>query len=250
MAGTSKFHSKFHRANHHSVASPGIPDSGLDPIASLTEPFVGIFYNTITDDSRSYTLNANSLQWYQAYSIVSTYSGYWGLTDSVYNTVNSLSDNWNLGFKAYLSFSPNSAKYESAYTTFRTYSAGWNNENIMYLNVVQEYTKSKTFSGTNLQAIDPISVDWDLDSNQVTFITLISSLSVNNPLNMRRGGLYTMVVKQSSAGNKDINFDTCYRFPNSLIRYNIVDTGPNKVTIINFLCDGAVMYGDVIKLSA
>lgn len=250
MAGTSKFHSKFHRANHHSVAFPGTPDSGLDPIASITQPFLGVFYNTITDDNRSYTLNGNSLQWYLAYTAVSQNSGYWGLTDSVYNTVNALSASWNLGYNGYLSFYPNSAKYESAYTTLNTYSAGWNNENIMYLNVVQEYTKSKTFSGTDLAYLNLNSVDWDLDLNQVTFITLMSSISVNNPLNMKRGGLYTMVVKQSTAGGKDINFDTCYRFPNTIFRYNIVYQVPNAVTVINFLCDGAVMYGDVIKLSA
>jgi hypothetical protein len=250
MAGTSKFHSKFHRANHHSVISPGIPDSGLDTIASITQPFLGIFYNTITDDNRSYTLNGNSLQWYMTYTVVSQNSGYWGLTDTVYKTVNTLSAFWNLGYDGYLSFYPNSAKYESAYTTLKTYSAGWNDENIMYLNVVQEYTKSKTFSGTDLTYLNINSVDWDLDLNQVTFITLMSSISVNNPLNMKRGGLYTMVVKQNAEGAHDISFDTCYRFNNNYFRYNIVYQEPNTVTVINFLCDGALMYGDVIKLSA
>ena len=172
------------------------------------------------------------------------------MTDSTYTTVNSLSNNWNLGFNGYLTFLPNSAKYESAYTTLNTFSASWNNEYIMYLNVVQEYTKSKTFSGTDLPVVDPLSVNWDLDSNQVTFITLMSSVSVNNPLNMKRGGLYTMVVKQSSAGGKDIQFDTCYRFPGTIFRNNIVYQDPYTVTVINFLCDGAVMFGDVVKLSS
>ena len=43
MAGTSRFHDKLHRANHHSVVSPGLPDSAYDPIASKDHPFRGDF---------------------------------------------------------------------------------------------------------------------------------------------------------------------------------------------------------------
>ena len=43
MAGTSRFHDKLHRANHHSVVSPGLPDSAYDPIASKDYPFRGDF---------------------------------------------------------------------------------------------------------------------------------------------------------------------------------------------------------------
>ena len=43
MAGTSRFHDKLHRANHHSVTTPGLPDSAYDPIASSDNPFRGDF---------------------------------------------------------------------------------------------------------------------------------------------------------------------------------------------------------------
>ena len=43
MAGTSRFHDKLHRANHHSVTTPGLPDSAYDPIASMDYPFRGDF---------------------------------------------------------------------------------------------------------------------------------------------------------------------------------------------------------------
>lgn len=43
MAGTSRFHDKLHRANHHSVVTPGLPDSAYDPIASQEYPFRGDF---------------------------------------------------------------------------------------------------------------------------------------------------------------------------------------------------------------
>ena len=46
MAGNSKFHNKFHSANHHTSASSYIKDSGLDPIASHQFPFMGDFVLT------------------------------------------------------------------------------------------------------------------------------------------------------------------------------------------------------------
>jgi len=43
MAGNARFHNKYHRANHHTTPSLGIPDSASDPIASPTAPFQGDF---------------------------------------------------------------------------------------------------------------------------------------------------------------------------------------------------------------
>lgn len=43
MAGNARFHNKWHRKAHHSVASEGYPDSATDPIASAEEPFKGEF---------------------------------------------------------------------------------------------------------------------------------------------------------------------------------------------------------------
>lgn len=44
MSDNARFHSKLHRKNHHSVSTPGYPDSATDPIASADEPFQGDFY--------------------------------------------------------------------------------------------------------------------------------------------------------------------------------------------------------------
>lgn len=43
MAGTSRFHDKLHRSNHHSVSTVGLIDSAYDPIASKESPFRGDF---------------------------------------------------------------------------------------------------------------------------------------------------------------------------------------------------------------
>jgi len=43
MAGNARFHNKYHRANHHTTSTPGLPDSSSDPIASVQYPFQGDF---------------------------------------------------------------------------------------------------------------------------------------------------------------------------------------------------------------
>jgi len=40
----NRFHSKFHRKNHHTNTDPYNPDAGHDPIASADAPFQGNFY--------------------------------------------------------------------------------------------------------------------------------------------------------------------------------------------------------------
>ena len=58
MAGNRKFHNKFHSANHHTLPSPHIVDSGLDPIASYDFPFIGDFVlNGTLSSSNNYVLN-------------------------------------------------------------------------------------------------------------------------------------------------------------------------------------------------
>ena len=58
MSGNRKFHNKFHSANHHTLPSPHIKDSGLDPIASYEFPFIGDFVlNGTVSASNNYLLN-------------------------------------------------------------------------------------------------------------------------------------------------------------------------------------------------
>jgi len=41
---SNRFHSKYHRTNHHTLTSATNPDAGHDPIASSEQPFQGDFY--------------------------------------------------------------------------------------------------------------------------------------------------------------------------------------------------------------
>ena len=155
MAGSYVFHNKLHRASHHTLTGTGLPDAGFDPIASIDQPFIGIFYNVIPDNTGLLSIKTSSLDWWSTWSTVNSLSSIWAPTQSIYMTLTALSANWSLGFNGYTTLSSNSAKYESSYTTVRTYSADWNAPNKMFANIVQEYTAAKTFAGTTL-SFDPI----------------------------------------------------------------------------------------------
>lgn len=245
MAGTYTFHSKLHRASHHTISGTALPDAGLDPIASQTQPFIGVFFNTIPDSLGFLTINTNSYQWWTTYASVSTLSGIWAPSLSLYNTVNTLSTNWNLGYVGYSNYSQISSLYVSVYTTVSTFSADWNAPFIMFTNLAQEYTAAKTFSGTDLKINSGTdTVIWDVSSNQVTFITLSSNLNFANPLNHKKGGNYTLNVIQSGAGGYDIRFSTAYRFNNTIALSGVISTLSGSRTIINFMSDGTLLYGD------
>jgi hypothetical protein len=249
MAGTIRFHDKFHRSSHHSLTGTDIQDKGLDPIASKNEPFQGIFYNTLTDQNRSYTINSNSFFWHNAYVTVAALSSNWDSIGTTYATVNALSSNWNSGYSAYVSLNPLSANFEETYNLVNANSAIWGDPNIMFTNKVQENTRSKTFSGYPLAINVDSTVNWDLDVAQVAFLTLTQNLTVVNPPQntIKRGGIYTLYLIQGNAGNYTAYFGTAYRFPLG----DNISTNMNKtlsgVTIVNFISDGVLLFGDYYK---
>lgn len=245
MAGIYRFHNKFHATSHHTITGHG-HDGGSDPIGSIVEPFQGIFYNILTDNDRSFSITTNSVEWWTAYTLLTQLSGNWAPSLSLYNTVNSLSDNWNLGYNGYLSFRANSGSYDSVYATVCANSASWNDPFFMYTNRAQEYTRSKTFSGTNLTYISQLSsVDWDLDSNQVTFFSMLSDTFFNNPSNIKKGGTYFLSLSHSGKSRRAY-FDTAYRFNRELIYTGFVDLSAFSRVNVDFISDGTLMYGDII----
>ncbi len=60
MADNARFHNKLHRRNHHSVSSPGYPDSGTDPIASTDEPFQGNMVVNATVSAQDLWINRDA----------------------------------------------------------------------------------------------------------------------------------------------------------------------------------------------
>lgn len=72
---SNKFHNKYHRYNHHTDPTPGILDSGKDPIASFEFPFKGAFV----------TENGNSDQWSSTYSTVLANSAVWSVSADIFD---------------------------------------------------------------------------------------------------------------------------------------------------------------------
>ena len=82
MAGNYPFHGKLHRSTHHTNPTPGILESGTDPVAGPSSKFQGIFF-TQNEGSSS--------DWYSAYTTLNANSAYWV---SVYTTVYANSSKW------------------------------------------------------------------------------------------------------------------------------------------------------------
>lgn len=258
------FHNKFHRANHHTIATPGLPDSATDPIASQSEPFLGIFYNyqnalldlsavdvsyletfltdsittfdglsvnTIQSIYAAITANVftNSKQWFEMYTNINTFSAFYGLYPTVSSTVNAFSGSWNLGYDFYSSLNTLSTNYFSTYTVVNTYSANWPFiDTTLRLNLVQQNTRSKNFSGARITDISVIgsniSAYWNLSAAQCAFFRITGDTvfkNIVNPNNKKKGGEYTLVLQQDGFGNRPVIFESDYVFSYSLSTFSL-----------------------------
>ena len=58
------YHNKFHQSIHHTVSSPGYPDSATDPIADIGNEFLGTFFTVVSSYRTNYVgYSANSVEW-------------------------------------------------------------------------------------------------------------------------------------------------------------------------------------------
>ena len=249
MAGIFRTHNKFHRSSHHTLSSTLTQDQGVDPIASASEPFNGIFYNNLTDQDRSYSIATNSYEWYSTYVTVSTLSANWDSIKTTYSTVNAFSADWNSGYSAYLSINPLSANFQAVYTDVNANSANWGDPNLLYTNRVQENTKSKTFAGYTLSINPANTVNWNLDIAQVAYLVLDKDVTILNPDlgTQKRGGIYTLYIIQENGGNWTANFSDSYKFPIGVNIATDMQKTLSGVTILNFLSNGTLMLGDLYK---
>jgi hypothetical protein len=124
MAGNYPFHGKLHRSTHHTNPTPGILESGTDPIAGPSSKFQGIIYTQDQGTSENWysgyvTLQANSGYWVSVYTTVYGNSSRW---ESVYTHVRSFSSNWQ---STYLTVNILSGSWSSVYTTTNVNSSYW-----------------------------------------------------------------------------------------------------------------------------
>lgn len=245
------FHSKFHRSNHHTVSSPGYPDSATDPIASFSSPFKDVFYNylrwvvnqlevnviniqtfaalpiTSFSGSSAVTISsvfqdvtaavvADSDKWRVTFLNITNLSGGYSLYPAAYSTTLSLSSSWNKSYIAYSSLnSGNSANFFSTFTGVSALSSSWPFlANTMRLHTAQESTGTKVFDGQNLTFISN-SAFWDLSAAQTGFCFVTGNTIVKNvrPASGKlKGGDYILVIQQDGFGNHSVDFENDYVF--------------------------------------
>jgi hypothetical protein len=233
------YHNKFHLSLHHTVSSAGYPDSATDPIAGIGNEFLGTFYNAVCG------VTTTSTEWRSNYLQIKPLSGGWEKYKTTYSTVCSLSAPWNLGYSFRTEYFTNSADYESTDSNLASNSAYWFNlYNAFTKGDPQQYTKQISFSGVELvQTVG--NIDWDLDVAQVAFINLsLPTVTLRNPTNMKKGGCYTLIIRQDQAGSKSVAFEANYVL-------NIGNPGvmlaPFGVTVIRFISNGTRLFGKVTQ---
>jgi len=243
------YHNKYHRANHHTLPNSLYPDSATDPIASATNPFLGIFYTALsgieldtipvdvryivtfiddsittfqglsvnTLDSVFYTITvnaeANSFEWYRAYTNIFTLSNDYSLYPGVTGVLTSLSGIWNLGASFGSSFKNNSARYTSVYNNVYQNSGTWPFiDTTLRLNLVQQNTRSKNFSMKNITTTNT-DIFWNLSAQQVAYFSLTSNSTLKNinTGNMKKGGEYFLIIQQDGYGQRVLTFESDYK---------------------------------------
>jgi hypothetical protein len=111
--------------------------------------------------------------------------------------------------------------------------------NYAELNVANEWTQTQNFNATSLT--DAVSVAWDLQSNQVTSLTLGGNRTLQNPTNLVDGATYILTVRQDGVGGRTLAYGSAYQFPGGTAP--TLSTSTSAVDIITFVCDGTNMRG-------
>lgn len=240
------YHNKFHQTIHHTVSSPGYPDSATDPIADIDNEFLGTFFNVVSSYRTNYVgYSANSTQWRTNYLHVNSLSADWEQYVTTYATVTALSSNWQKAYAGYTTLNQVSSRYEDMYTAYSANSSYWFNIlNALQSNQPQQNTKQKNFAAVTLAASSNI-FSWDLNNAQVGFIELTTFIdALDQPSSMKKGGEYILILRQDQGGSKTLGFNSVYKF-------NTGSPGiiaePYGVTVIRFVSDGTYMYGKVTQ---
>lgn len=105
--------------------------------------------------------------------------------------------------------------------------------------VAQEYTKAQNFNETTLT--DGANIAWNLDDNQVATVTLAGNRTLDNPTNMKAGGVYILRPVQDATGSRTLAYGSAYKWPGGTAP--TLTTTANAVDILTFISDGTNMYG-------
>lgn len=197
MADNARFHNKLHRKNHHTLPTPGYPDSATDPIASHEEPFTGDFVVNAS-------ISANSNLFVNNNAII---LGKVGI-----NTTEPLDS--RLTVRGSITASEGLSAYNSLfwhYVSSAELRAFYTNSNHVTANYIFGYENESIFTdGTNLDG----NGDKTLTINYVNGL-ILSSAPVHFPL--ARGAGTGLIFARDSSANLYRNAAATLRTDGSLL---------------------------------
>ena len=79
------------------------------------------------------------------------------------------------------------------------------------LGTAAEWTAAQNFNATALS--DGATINWNLDANQVTQVTLGGNRTMAAPTNMKDGGFYGLTVIQDATGGRTLSWNSVFKFP-------------------------------------
>lgn len=107
------------------------------------------------------------------------------------------------------------------------------------VNVANEFTKAQNFDATTLT--DGATINWNLEDNQVTGVTLADNRTMAAPTNMKDGSTYILHVIQDGTGSRTITWNSVFKWPAGTTP--TLTTAASSRDIMTFISDGTNMYG-------
>lgn len=104
---------------------------------------------------------------------------------------------------------------------------------------VNNFTKQQYFGTATLT--DGANISWNLDSAQVSKVTLGGNRTLDNPTNMKNGATYILHVIQDGTGSRTLTFGSAYKWPSDTPP--TLSTTANSRDILTFVSDGTYMLG-------
>lgn len=102
-----------------------------------------------------------------------------------------------------------------------------------------EWTAQQNFTAGDLTYASP-NTDWNLNTHQVGILALAGTVQLNNPTNIKKGGVYILVVNNGGAFN--LTWGTAFKFENGVTP--TVTSGNGKIDVFTFIGNtGSTLLG-------
>ena len=108
---------------------------------------------------------------------------------------------------------------------------------------VNGWTGQQYFDATTLTYSGTIA--WNLNTKQVTELTLTGDATLSNPTNVQDGATYILHVKQDGTGTHNLTFSSNYKFVGDVIP--TITSDANHRDVFTFTAMGGVLYGTFVQ---